>query len=151
MKYILLLVTASMVLAGCGGKNDTKIEKWSWLPKTAKRDAEIAQVPNGAQIYFSMGEPLESNAGSGFQFPDASHTRFIPAEKEPSSFVRGSLISKLGSVTKEAKWGDWDFVFADAAHREKAGWGHSLTSGEILLPRKVFLDPLTCPRFLYQS
>ena len=49
-------------------------------------------------------------------------------------------MSKVGPVKRKAKWGDWDFVYAGADLKQRAGWGNALTSGELILPRNQFLN-----------
>jgi hypothetical protein len=43
-------------------------------------------------------------------------------------------------VERKANWGDWDFVYADSGLKQSAGWGNALTSGELILPRELFLN-----------
>jgi hypothetical protein len=153
------------MLAGCGQSTppsqssqgaDSKVSKhkldqWSWLPKTTKHDAEIAQIPPNAEIGFSIpkDEPLDAES-VGFGMRVDPYGNMTPVDKGSYVVKGGALVSKLGSIEKKAKWGDWDFVYEDASHTKKAGWGPSLTSGEILLPRKWFLDPPT-DRFVQNS
>jgi hypothetical protein len=122
---------------------ESKLDKWSWLPKSSKFDVEATQIPKGAEVSFFIpeDEPLDAKS-VGWGGVD-SFGNFVPRDKNSYVVKGGALVSKLGQIEKRAKWGDWDFVYADAAHMEHAGWGLSLISGEILLPRKVFLDPPT--------
>jgi hypothetical protein len=127
-----------------------KLDKWSWLPQTHQNDAAAAQIPQGATISFFIpeNEPLDtkSNGWGGI----SSTGEFVPTDKKSYTVKGGALEATIGPIVKKAHWGDWGFVYADEAHSQKVGWGNSLTSGDLLLPKKVFLDP-PADRFVQNS
>jgi hypothetical protein len=148
MKRITIIAAfAVIVLSGCGRSDSTttkadtkvseqKLDKSSWLPKTSKHDAEVAQIPKNTQILFFIpkDEPLDAES-VGYGMKIDPYFNMTPIDKKSYIVKGGALVSKLGPIEKKAKWGDWDFVYEDASHTKKAGWGECLTSGEILLPR----------------
>jgi hypothetical protein len=151
--FLALALTACLLLSGCGKSATpisssqivapkTKVDKWSWLPKTTKHDAALAQVPKDAEIDLTIpkDEPLE--AGGGLFKIDERGNPIMP---DDDSYVvkGGALVSKLGAIEKKAMWGGWDFIYADSARTQKVAFGNSLTSGEVLLPRELLLDPPT--------
>ena len=65
-----------------------------------------------------------------------------PKEKKDFQITGGSIITKLGAIEKRAKYGEIEFVYQDAALTQKSDrWAFCLTSGEIILPRSIFIDP----------
>jgi hypothetical protein len=121
---------------------EAKLDDWSWLPKSSKHETEVAQIPKDAQfdLFIPKAEALAAKS-LGWGWVDSSFN-FTPAEKKSYSVLGGALVSRIGRFEKKAKWGGWDFV-DDAAGTEHRGWGYSLTSGEILLPRSAFDSPPT--------
>ncbi len=121
---------------------EAKLDDWSWLPKSSKHEAEVAQIPKDAQFDLFIPKPEALTAKSlAWGWVDSSFN-FTPAEKKSFSVLGGALVSRIGPLEKKANWGGWDFI-DDAAGTEHRGWGYSLTSGEILLPRSTFDSPPT--------
>ena len=119
----------------------SKFEDLSWLPRTGKNDAAAQSIasPEDAQIryYIPKEDPLNAGSDGGWGKID-TYGNFIPTDKSSYKVRGGSLVSEIGSIKKRAKFGDWDFVYEDSAHTKQAGWGHCLTSGEILVDRFLF-------------
>ncbi len=149
MKILVLAITIATAIAFIGCKQtspgqfadsrapETKLTEWSWLQNSGKHDAEIAQIPKDAEfdLFIPEKEPLVTTS-FGWGWVD-NFFNFTPAEKKSGSVVSGTLISRIGTYEKKAKWGDWDFV-DDSARIEHKGWGYSLTNGEVLLPKETF-------------
>jgi len=160
----MFVLTVSLLATGCGksslsgtsgqaaaSKPVIALDEWSWLPPTTKHDAEVAQIPKDSTIEFSIpeNEPLKTDSGGGWG-GISDNGEFVPRDKK-SYYVRGgALVSNVGPVKRKAEWGDWDFVYADADLKQHAGWGNALTSGELILPRKVFLD-IPADKFVQNS
>lgn len=154
IKVTMLVLLLSLFTTGCSKSSGPgnlgqsaapnpaiTLNEWSWLPTTAKHNEEIAQIQKDFSISFSIppNEPLKTDSGGGWGGVSATG-EFVPKDKN-SYFVRGgSLVSKVGPVERKAKWGDWDFVYTDAGLKQHAGWGNALTSGELILPRELFLN-----------
>jgi hypothetical protein len=150
MKQLTLGLSIALLLVGCGQStspgqsgqsadskvSNQKLDKWSWLPKTTKHDAEVAQIPKGAEVGFSIpkDEPLDAESVD-YGMKIDPYGNLTPIDKKSYIVKGGAFVSKLGPIEKKAKWGDWDFVYEDVSHTKKVGWGECLTSGEILLPR----------------
>jgi hypothetical protein len=119
--------------------SEQKLDMWPWLSKTSKHDAEVAQIPKNTQIeiFIPKDEPLNAES-VGYGMKIDPYGNLTPIDKKSYIVKGGALVSKLGPIEKKAEWGDWDFVYEDASHTKKAGWGECLTSGEILLPRNWY-------------
>jgi hypothetical protein len=127
------------------------LDEWSWLPTTAAYDEEVSKIPKDAAISFTIpeNEPVLTDSGGGWGGISSSG-EFVPRDKK-SYFVRGgALVSMVGPVKRKAKWGDWDFAYADADLKQHAGWGNALTSGEVILPRSQFLN-IPADKFVQNS
>lgn len=151
-KCVLTSLVAAFLLIGCKSSApirpsqqtaDDKLTEWSWLPASHGHDAELAQLPKDAdfQMYIPKDEPLATKS-TGWGKVGASF-EFLPIEKKSYEVLGGTLVSKVGAIEKKAKWGDWDFVYESARKEQipRPHWGYCLTSGEVLLPRTVFLSP----------
>ena len=119
-----------------------KLDKWSWLPASTRYSAEADSIPKGTQASFHIPreDPLNFKSDGGWGGLD-THGNFVPTDRKSYTVKGGTLISSLGSVQRSAKYGDWDIVYSDVQRTKRAGWGHCLTSGEILMPRLAFGDP----------
>jgi ankyrin repeat protein len=153
-RFLVFVLAVSLFAPGCSKssgsdhpsrsasrKPETRLDDWSWLPGTGKHDSEVALIPKDSPVQFSIpeNEPLKTDSGGGWG-GISSDGEFVPRDKK-SYFVRGgALVSKVGPVERKAKWGDWDFVYSDAELKKHAAWGNALTSGELILPRIVFLN-----------
>jgi hypothetical protein len=147
-RRLVLGIAAVLLLTGCKGSApsnpsrqaaDTKLDEWSWLPGSSKHEADVAQISKDAELelFIPKDDPLASKSVGWGKVGTAFN--FIPTEKKSYVVSGGALVSKIGAIEKKAKWGDWDFV-QDAAHPQHVSWGHSLTSGEVLLPRAIFVS-----------
>jgi hypothetical protein len=149
VKRVVLTIVTALLLTGCKGSAppgeseqvaDTKLNEWSWLPSSNKHEAEIAQIPKDAEfdLFIPKNEALVTKSAGWGRIN--TYLSFIPTDKESYLVSSGALVSRLGKIEKKAKWGDWDFLF-DTAGKDHVGWGYSLTSGDILLPRTAFASP----------
>ena len=164
MRNLTLVLTLALFAAGCSrssgpenagqgtvAKSAMQLDEWSWLPMTPTHDEEVSKIPKDAAINFSIpeNEPVRTDSGGGWGGISSSG-EFVPRDKK-SYFVRGgALVSMVGPVKRKAKWGDWDFVYADADLKQHAGWGNALTSGELILPRNQFLN-IPADKFVQNS
>jgi hypothetical protein len=152
VKLIVLFVAIAAFLTGCNstapghsgeasnaGIPETKLDEWSWLSGPNKLDADLAQIPKDSdfEILIPKEDPLNSKSVGWGKIN--SLYNFIPTDEKSYVVLGGSLVTRIGSFEKKAKWGSWDFVY-DATDKEKTAWGPDLTSGEILLPRSAFLS-----------
>ena len=147
MRTIVSIVTL-LLLVGCSGADNgrsmqapAKLTKWSWLPASDAHAAEVATLAPDVEVHYLIPEnaPLKmhSDAPGGID----TFGNFIPREKKSIVVDGGLLVSQFGASKKTAQWGDWSEVWTDASHRQRAGWGYCLTSGEILLPRAALEKP----------
>lgn len=160
MRTIVFAVVLTMSVCGCGDRPapsaqnastapsaapptvPVKLDKWSWLPRATTHDAAASSIPKDAAVSYRIPEedPLDAKSEGGWGGIDADGN-FVPTDKKSYVVKSGTLISSLGSIQKSAKFGDWDIVYADPERTKRFGWGHCLTSGEILMPRDAFTDP----------
>ena len=154
MRKILLALIIPSIFAGCGKSspsdqakentspkaNKTQLDKWSWLPNNTKHDAELTQIPSDAKfrVYFPKDAPLDIKTGWGKM---TSNGEFMPSDKTDVTVKGGSFNSQIGPIEKNAKWGDWSFIYADASMKEPVAWGVCLTNGEIIIPKSYFQSP----------
>lgn len=155
MRAEIFALIAALAICGCADKSqDAPLDKWSWLPRSTTHDAEASAIPKDAAVIYQIpnGDPLKAKSGAGSGSGGGwgsdggwgrmdTHGNFVPTDKQSYVVQGGTLISSLGPIQKSAKYGDWDVVYADVERTKRAGWGHCLTSGEMLMPRNAFGDP----------
>ncbi len=144
---LVLAIALAMVVAACSNKSAqsgaaTKLDKWSWLTASSKYSAEASAIPKDAQVSYSIpqDDPLDVKSEGGWGGID-TYGNFLPTDKKSYSVKGGTLVSSVGAIQRKAKFGDWDIVYSDSQRTKRVGWGHCLTSGEILMPRIAFGDP----------
>ncbi|HEY0685594.1 MAG TPA: hypothetical protein VGD45_24865 [Steroidobacter sp.] len=149
MRAEIFAAIAALTICGCADKlQDAPLDKWSWLPRSTTHDEEASAIPKDAAVFYQIpkDDPLkaksggETDTGGGWGRID-TQGNFVPTDKQSYVVQGGTLISSLGTIQKHAKYGDWDVVYANVERTERVGWGHCLTSGEILMPRNAFGEP----------
>jgi hypothetical protein len=126
-----LLVSISL---GCAEKGS----RVQWPPRSGEHDTEAASIPDQAQP--QIGVPRDDPISySGMQTPGPDG-QFWPLR---GSFMitGGSYQCKVADIEKRAKLTDWAYVYKDDTRTEKAGWAICATSGQMLLPKALFLNP----------
>lgn len=154
MKRTIVLLTATLLLAGCGKsvapekftstlgqhvKRET--DSLSWIPRTGKYTLESSKISPGAKLlyYIPKNSPLRSTGSGGVD----SNLNFVPRSDKRSIRVLGGTLVSVAGVTsveasRKASFGSWDFIYADARRSKVVGWGYSLTSGEVIVSREQF-------------
>jgi hypothetical protein len=131
------------LLAGCSRTSaPATLDKWSWLPKTTAHDLEAAGIPADARLrhYIPEDDPIDAGSDGGWGGID-TFGNFVPKDRDSYVVKGGSLVSSIGGIERRAKFSDWDVIYADADRKQRAGWGHCLTSGELIVERQAFPDP----------
>lgn len=153
-RFLLLPLVAALLLTACKGSGpqdrasesaEVKLDEWSWLPNSNRHDAELAQIPRDAELELMIPKEQPLTAKSSGWGKVRTGFEFVPTDNKSYAVSGGALLSRLGGIEKKATWGDWDFVYGSARKEQTPmpQWGYTITSGEILLPRSVFVSPPT--------
>lgn len=152
-----LILAVLLVLGGGCGRNDgaaghpgeaagekqtnpapIKLTEWSWLPASAANSAEVAAIPAGANLALFIPETQPRKTHSEAPGGIDENLNFVPTVRRSLVVDGGALVSKLGPITKNAHWGDWNEAWSDPSHKSRFGWGYCVTAGEVILPRSAF-------------
>jgi hypothetical protein len=134
--------TSRSVLSGESASTtnaSAELGEWSWLAGPNSLDSTIASVTNTSELVLEIpkADPLVSKSIGWGKINTLLN--FVPVNNSSYSVFGGALDSSVGTFTRRAKWGGWNFIF-DPVSKAEIGWGDTITDGEVILPREAFLS-----------
>lgn len=137
MRIITLPILLLVFVFGCGKTStlNSPSKEIIWPPRTSKHDIEAARLPANTQVMleFSKTDPLKQEGMTDID------ENFNTTPQEGSYRVSGTIISKIGTIQKEARITDWTFIRRYPQNEKTKVWGYYVTSGEMLIPKSSLM------------